>query len=126
MTTREYSVAIGPLCMVVYPDEKNQGFYGHCLSTDSIAHGTTAKEAAENLKRVLEDEIFFHMENSNLPALFKNPASQEEWDKHKKGCDASALEYMKHISIEETEVYSQLAKIGKILLESQERSLAAR
>lgn len=45
MTTKYYEVLFGPICLAVYPDEDDHGWYGHCLSTDSIAFGKSAREA---------------------------------------------------------------------------------
>jgi hypothetical protein len=93
--TKTYTV-VGPLTMIVYPNEKGDGFIAHSLPTDTVAEGASPDVALANLRESLEDLVTYHSEKNTLSELFSRCAPAEYWAKMTTGVrvDARTLNLM--------------------------------
>ena len=78
--TTVYTV-VGPLTMIVYPNENGDGFIAHSLPTDTIAEGARPDEALANLRESIEELVEYLNEKDSLQDMFAKCAPKEYWEK---------------------------------------------
>ena len=98
----------GRLHLSVLIQQENKRFIAHCLDLDIAGEGNTPEEAVKELSELINEQIFFAI-NNDMEELLVHPAPKEDWLLYvKRKAEEAKKEFVEHPPKSQDEILHNL------------------